>query len=199
MISESWYKRSVDARHTDLEPRSNFGPSIDLTIVTYGSADFAIGGAVLEPSAWAMMLLGFAGLGYAGYRRAREEHAAKVAGQGHLQTIVPNSAQKPRVQGTGRGALPRAGRRGDKARCVFHNVRPDEVLASVTTHPDQRRRRRLRAGLTESHLSGPPVQSDLSSGQRSRAVAIDEGAAAAVRSCVDEHIAWHDLAGQDSA
>jgi hypothetical protein len=28
--------------------------------------------AVPEPSTWAMMLLGFAGLGYAGYRRARE-------------------------------------------------------------------------------------------------------------------------------
>jgi hypothetical protein len=31
---------------------------------------------VPEPSTWAMMLLGFAGLGYAGYRRAREPSAA---------------------------------------------------------------------------------------------------------------------------
>ena len=30
------------------------------------------GGAVPEPSTWAMMLLGFAGLGFAGYRRARK-------------------------------------------------------------------------------------------------------------------------------
>ena len=30
-----------------------------------------VGGAVPEPSTWAMMLLGFAGLGYAGYRKAR--------------------------------------------------------------------------------------------------------------------------------
>ena len=51
---------------------SNFGPNIDLTIVTHGLGDFAVGGAVPEPSTWAMMLLGFAGLGYAGYRRARE-------------------------------------------------------------------------------------------------------------------------------
>jgi hypothetical protein len=29
-----------------------------------------------EPSTWAMMLLGFAGLGYAGYRRAREPRVA---------------------------------------------------------------------------------------------------------------------------
>jgi hypothetical protein len=32
--------------------------------------------AVPEPSTWAMMLLGFAGLGYAGYRGAREPRAA---------------------------------------------------------------------------------------------------------------------------
>jgi hypothetical protein len=30
----------------------------------------------LKPSTWAMMLLGFAGLGYVGYRRAREARAA---------------------------------------------------------------------------------------------------------------------------
>ena len=35
--------------------------------------------AVPEPSTWAMMLLGFAGLGYAGYRRARAGHAEFVA------------------------------------------------------------------------------------------------------------------------
>jgi hypothetical protein len=53
---------------------SNFGPDIDLTINGFG--DFAIGGAVPEPSTWAMMLVGFAGLGYAGYRRARAPRAA---------------------------------------------------------------------------------------------------------------------------
>jgi hypothetical protein len=41
--------------------------------------DFGVGGAVPEPSTWAMMLLGFAGLGYAGYRRARKASAAIVA------------------------------------------------------------------------------------------------------------------------
>jgi hypothetical protein len=55
---------------------SNFGPNIDLTIVTYGSGEFVFGGAVPETSTWAMMLLGFAGLGYAGYRGTREPRAA---------------------------------------------------------------------------------------------------------------------------
>jgi PEP-CTERM motif len=53
---------------------SNFGPNIDLTINGFG--DFVIGGVVPEPSTWAMMLIGFAGLGYAGHRRARVAQAA---------------------------------------------------------------------------------------------------------------------------
>jgi PEP-CTERM motif len=58
---------------------SDFGPQIDLKISNYGSGgsgSFVFGGAVPEPSTWAMMLLGFAGLGYAGHRRAREPRAA---------------------------------------------------------------------------------------------------------------------------
>jgi hypothetical protein len=49
---------------------SNFGPNIDLTINGFGT--FVIGGVVEgvpEPSTWALMLLGFAGLGFAGYRQ----------------------------------------------------------------------------------------------------------------------------------
>jgi hypothetical protein len=53
---------------------STFGPNIDLTID--GEGVFVLGEAVPEPSTWAMMLLGFAGLGYVGYRRARESRAA---------------------------------------------------------------------------------------------------------------------------
>jgi hypothetical protein len=48
---------------------SGFGPNIDL--VLEGSGDFVLGGAVPEPSTWAMMLVGFAGLGFAGYRSTR--------------------------------------------------------------------------------------------------------------------------------
>ena len=49
---------------------SSFGPNIDLTIVSYGG-EFILGGAVPEPSTWAMMLLGFAGFGYLGLRGSR--------------------------------------------------------------------------------------------------------------------------------
>ena len=46
-----------------------------------GKFSVTVNGSVPEPSTWAMMLLGFAGLGYAGFRRS-----AKVAA---LQTKVP--------------------------------------------------------------------------------------------------------------
>ena len=63
---------------------SSLGPAIDVTfgynLVADGTGgfgfDLAVGGAVPEPSTWAMMLLGFAGLGFAGYRKAR--HAVSV-------------------------------------------------------------------------------------------------------------------------
>jgi len=77
-VAESFFDDSV------INLGSNLGPDIDLTfaynLVADGSGgfgfDFALGGAVPEPSTWAMMLLGFAGLGYAGYRRAREPRVA---------------------------------------------------------------------------------------------------------------------------
>jgi hypothetical protein len=54
----------------------SFGSNIDLTIS--GDGTFAIGGAVPEASTWAMMLAGFAGLGFLGWRGSRETtaHAA---------------------------------------------------------------------------------------------------------------------------
>ena len=43
------------------------------------NATFSLSGAVIpEPSTWAMMLLGFAGLGFAGYRHARQASAASA-------------------------------------------------------------------------------------------------------------------------
>ena len=60
---------------TVIDLGSNFGPNIDLKIAMVGSAELILGGALLqpvpEPSTWAMMLVGFAGLGFAGYRSTR--------------------------------------------------------------------------------------------------------------------------------
>ena len=43
------------------------------------NAAFSLSGAVVpEPSTWAMMLLGFAGLGFAGYRHARKGRPAST-------------------------------------------------------------------------------------------------------------------------
>lgn len=47
--------------------------------VTYGDAVNAGVFTVPEPSTWAIMLVGFAGLGFAGYRRARVGHARLAA------------------------------------------------------------------------------------------------------------------------
>jgi hypothetical protein len=77
-IAESFFRDDV------IDLGADFGPNIDLTfgytLIADGPGgfgfDFAIGGAVPEPSTWAMMLVGFAGLGFAGYRRAREPRAA---------------------------------------------------------------------------------------------------------------------------
>ena len=43
------------------------------------NAAFSLNGVMIpEPSTWAMMLLGFAGLGFAGYRRARKARPASA-------------------------------------------------------------------------------------------------------------------------
>jgi hypothetical protein len=73
-IAESFFRDDV------IDLGADFGPSIDLTFcytlladgVGGFGFDFAFGGAVPEPSTWAMMLLGFAGLGFAGHRSARQ-------------------------------------------------------------------------------------------------------------------------------
>jgi hypothetical protein len=39
----------------------------------------AVAGGVPEPSTWAMMLLGFAGLGFAGYRKANSGQTSPLA------------------------------------------------------------------------------------------------------------------------
>jgi PEP-CTERM motif len=72
-IAESFFRDDV------IDLGADFGPDIDLTFGYTLTADgpggfgfdLAIGGAVPEPSTWAMMLVGFASLGFAGYRSTR--------------------------------------------------------------------------------------------------------------------------------
>ena len=67
------------------------GPTVDMTVgynlIANGSGgfgfDFAVGdppgaSAVPEPATWAMLLIGFAGLGFAGYRRERASRATRA-------------------------------------------------------------------------------------------------------------------------
>jgi hypothetical protein len=73
---------------------TSIGPLPGSSTINVGSSYGTTGGAftltsaedatftaavVPEPSTWAMMLIGFAGLGYAGYRRARAAHATSLA------------------------------------------------------------------------------------------------------------------------
>jgi PEP-CTERM motif len=77
-VAESFFDDSVINLGSDL------GPDIDLTfaynLVADGSGgfgfDLAIGGAVPEPSTWAMMLLGFVGLGWLARTRGRKTSPA---------------------------------------------------------------------------------------------------------------------------
>jgi hypothetical protein len=70
-VAESFFRDDV------IDLGSSLGPNVDLTfgynLVAEGTGgfgfDLGVGGAVPEPSTWAMMLAGFAGLGFAGYRR----------------------------------------------------------------------------------------------------------------------------------
>jgi hypothetical protein len=53
-------------------------PPPDGPITQFNAAFSLTGSAVPEPSTWAMMLLGFAGLGFAGYRHARKARPASA-------------------------------------------------------------------------------------------------------------------------
>jgi hypothetical protein len=52
------------------------GSFIGLDEFSVSSGGLSTSRVVPEPTTWAMMLIGFAGLGYAGYRRAREPRPA---------------------------------------------------------------------------------------------------------------------------
>ena len=69
-IAESFFRDHVIDLGADLG--SNIDLTFGYTLIADGPGgfgfDLAIGGAVPEPSTWAMMLVGFAGLGFAGHR-----------------------------------------------------------------------------------------------------------------------------------
>ena len=76
-----------------------YGPGVDLTFAYTLTADgpggygldFVVGGAVPEPSTWAMTLVGFAGLGFAGYRARKRE----CKGQPLQSASILKSARQP--------------------------------------------------------------------------------------------------------
>jgi PEP-CTERM motif len=53
---------TVSSADYTFDPAIGGGPDLTFTL---------IGSAVPEPSTWAMLLIGFAGFGFAGYRRAK--------------------------------------------------------------------------------------------------------------------------------
>ena len=81
-VAESFFRDDV------IDLGSDLGPNIDLTfgytLVADGTGgfgfDLAVGGAVPESSTWAMMLVGFAGLGFAGHRSTRRRAGLRAWG-----------------------------------------------------------------------------------------------------------------------
>jgi hypothetical protein len=63
----------IDHDHVDLSSANvhneDLGSSFTFTLVS---------GAIPEPSTWAMILLGFAGIGFAGYRKAKQAAVARA-------------------------------------------------------------------------------------------------------------------------
>ena len=73
-------------RHVDKFASLSFtdvGPDARIVLGTLASFKSDVSGdfsaTVPEPSTWAMMLLGFAGLGYVGFRKARARSAISIA------------------------------------------------------------------------------------------------------------------------
>ena len=95
---------------------SDFGPNIDLTIVTSnGAGTFVLGGAVPEPSTWAMMLVGFGGLAL---------------------PAIGRRGDKPPPFGRSAGAI-----LASRAACAANKRRQrrDDLLACLTRHAGKQR------------------------------------------------------------
>jgi PEP-CTERM motif len=71
------FDRSASLSFTDVSPSATIVLGTLRSFTSDVSGDFS--STVPEPSTWAMMLLGFAGLGYAGFRKARNRSAISIA------------------------------------------------------------------------------------------------------------------------
>jgi len=73
----SAFNRAMSLSFTDVSPSAAIVNTTLRTFRSDVSGDFS--SSVPEPSTWAMMLLGFAGLGYVGFRKARARSASSIA------------------------------------------------------------------------------------------------------------------------
>ena len=77
----SAFDRAMSLSFTDVTPPAGIGgPLVSRSLNSFTSdvsGDFS--STVPEPSTWAMMLLGFAGLGYVGFRKTRARSAISIA------------------------------------------------------------------------------------------------------------------------
>ena len=73
------FDRAMSLSFTDVSPSAAIVPGTGTlrSFTSDVSGDFS--STVPEPSTWAMMLLGFAGLGYVGFRKARARSAISIA------------------------------------------------------------------------------------------------------------------------
>ena len=73
----SAFNRAASLSFTDVTPSAAIVAGTLRSFHSDVSGDFS--SSVPEPSTWAMMLLGFAGLGYVGFRKARARSASSIA------------------------------------------------------------------------------------------------------------------------
>jgi hypothetical protein len=71
------FDRAMSLSFTDVGPPAAIVAGTLRSFTSDVSGDFS--SSVPEPSTWAMMLLGFAGLGYVGFRKARARSAISIA------------------------------------------------------------------------------------------------------------------------
>jgi PEP-CTERM motif len=87
---------------------------------------------VPEPSTWAMMLIGFAGLGFAGYRQRKKLAGAPSETRGRAERLTPPTKNAPRQDQPKRGAgLARSGWGASIKRANQPNTNSAAILGHV--------------------------------------------------------------------